>query len=106
VTPDHGRSRVRDDIEHALSVEDVESDFGGAKSYEWMCCAIDAAFNPPDGDGDEESLLTEAISKAAAFIEAQPCQCTYADFGHGTEADERCDRCEALGRAGDMRCDQ
>jgi hypothetical protein len=54
-----------------------------------LAAAVAWAFNPPDGDGDQETLLADAILRAARYIDAQPCACT---------DDGPCDRCQALGR--------
>lgn len=81
---------------------DVDSDFGGAKSYEWLRDAVLHAFNPPDEDGAEEQLCEQAIFAAADFIAKQPCTC---EWGWDPQAQDSevatiCDRCAVLGMAG------
>ncbi len=61
-----------------------------------LAAAVDWAFNPSDGDGDQETLLADAILRAARYIDAQPCACT---------DDGPCDRCQALGRWHNRRVD-
>lgn len=100
--PQSHRSSVREDVEHRLTVIDADTDFGGAKSYAWLREVIDAAFNPPDDDGAEEQLYTEAVIAAGEFISAQRCRCTPAMV-----ADlDPCGRCAVLGRLGDRKLDR
>jgi hypothetical protein len=87
--PSH-RSTIEDDVARI----EGESDFGGAKSYEWIRDVVLVCFNPPDDDAAEESILEDALARAAMFIEKQPCTCE----DHG----DQCDRCYALGRHGDQ----
>jgi len=63
------------------------------EELERLSAAIDFAFNTPDGDGDQGSLLEESVLAAAAYIEAQPCTCTEFD---------PCPRCHALNRWRDV----
>lgn len=61
--------------------------------------AIIHAFNPPDGDGAQASLLLHALDQAHALIVAQPCTCPEPDeYGYRVPP---CTRCSALGRSGD-----
>lgn len=92
-------SRILDQI----AVVAPESDFGNAKSYEWLRTIVELCFNPADEDAAEEEILERAISGAAMFIERQPCTCKtshpeglrYAvPYGDG----DQCERCSLLGR--------
>lgn len=80
---------------------DVESDFGNAKSYEWLRNAVLHAFNPPDDDMAEETLCERAIFDAADFIAEHPCECIRLENGN---FDEPCRRCSLLGELGGKRC--
>lgn len=79
-----------------------ESDFGRAKSYDWLRDTAVVCFNPPDEDGAEEEIVAQAMLAAAEFIEAVPCTCKTSDpEGDRTvpyETDDKCRRCDVLGR--------
>lgn len=76
---------------------DVDSDFGGHRSYEWVRDAVLHAFNPPDEDAAEESILERAIFDAADYIAEHPCECIRDGYG---DVDEPCRRCRLLGQSG------
>jgi hypothetical protein len=67
------------------------------EEYEIVRDACLNAFNPPDDDGGEPSLIAEAIERAQAYIEQQPCACT----PEMVEDYDGCPRCVVLGRIGD-----
>jgi hypothetical protein len=54
--------------------------------------AVGEAFNPPDGDEGEVSLLITAVENARAMLAAFTCYCTPGDD------DPPCMRCSALGQ--------
>jgi len=81
-------------------VADVDSDFGNAKSYEWLRDAVLHAFNPPDDDAAEEHICEQAIFAAADFIAEHPCECTRDDEG---DVDDPCRRCRLLGESGGVK---
>lgn len=88
-----GASRPAPDREAGYGdtfTDKVESDFGGAKSYEWLRDAVAHAFNPPDDDAAEEEICCRAIFDAADYISRQPCECADPD-------DDPCERCRLLG---------
>lgn len=91
---------------------DVDSDFGGPRSYEWLRDTADLCFNPSDGDGAEEELYAQVMVAAATFIESQPCTCTNSDPDSSADTSvpyddgDQCKRCEVLGRYFDRRVDR
>ena len=78
-----------------------DADFPSFASYEVLRDTIVQAFNPPDDDVAEESLMTDALDKAWAFIVQQPCSCP-PDAGPPDFEGDACYRCEVLGRARDV----
>jgi hypothetical protein len=68
------------------------------QDYELLRDTIIQAFNPPDEDVAEPSLMTDTLDLVWAYVVAQPCTCQpgAADFEV-----EPCDRCAVLGRAAD-----
>lgn len=72
------------------------SDDGDEQPENVVSRAIVYLFNPPDDDVAYESLLVDALERAAHFIATKPCMCP-------PDADDwgPCDRCEALGRVND-----
>lgn len=91
-----------DQLHDAVARIDTESDFGNARSYEWLRDVALLCFNPADEDGGEEEIIANAMVGAVEYILAQPCTCKSTDpdgersvpYGE----DDQCDRCEALGR--------
>jgi hypothetical protein len=74
-------------------------DSGQSESdYEFLRDAVMDAFNPPDGDGAEPSIMADAVERASAYIEDQPCYC---EPQQETQHDYACGRCRALGRLHD-----
>jgi hypothetical protein len=67
------------------------------EEYEIVRDACLNAFNPPDDDGSESSLMAEAVERAQAYIDQQPCLCTPSLI----EDHDPCPRCRVLGRLGD-----
>jgi hypothetical protein len=67
------------------------------EDYEVIRDACLNAFNPPDSDGAEPSIMAGAIKTAQAYIEEQPCLCTRELI----EDNDPCGRCYVLGRVGD-----
>ena len=69
------------------------------QAYGMVRESITEHLNPPDEDSAEEAILMEAVARAAAFIDAQPCSC---DAPEG----DVCDRCMALGRFANERLER
>lgn len=69
----------------------------GEIEYEVLRDTIVAAFNPPDEDAAEPSIMTAALDRAYAFIVGQPCTCP----PDVIEVSAPCARCDALGWAAD-----
>jgi len=66
------------------------------EEYEIVRDAVIEAFNPPDDDAAEPSIMAEAVERARAYIEQQPCLCTPELI-----ADQQpCGRCWVLGQCG------
>lgn len=80
--------RKPNDVRSSIPDDEVE--------LEAYVLAIIDAFNPPDDDVAQVSILLDAIETAALFIESQPCTCDAPDG-------DPCDRCVALGRFADVR---
>jgi hypothetical protein len=85
-------------------VHDPDTDWCACEPYSLRRCeyrmladAVGDAFNPPDGDEGEVSILITAIENAAAYIAGQPCACT----PEGIADQMPCPRCFATGRLGD-----
>lgn len=70
------------------------SGYGGPVS-----AAVCVFFNPPDDDASFESIMVDAIARAAEFIEEQPCTCDAPDG-------DVCDRCVVLGRFADVELER
>lgn len=81
---------------------EVESDFGNAKSYEWLRDTAVLCFNPADEDSAEEEIVGRAMVAAAEFIERQPCTCKTSDPENDRtvpyDDGDQCARCAVLGR--------
>lgn len=71
-----------------------------AEAYEHLRDVIGACFNPPDEDGAEEAILSQAVQSARDFIAAQPCTCR-PEVVADEDAYDACERCKVLGRCGD-----
>lgn len=99
-------TRIRDDYERL----EVDSDFGHAKSYEWLRNTASVCFNPPDADGAEEEIVAQAMVAAAEYIAAQPCRCVNTGFDGDRSVPyddgDQCARCAALGRYFDLPLDR
>jgi hypothetical protein len=65
--------------------------------YRFLADAVADAFNPPDNDAAEVSIMVDAVARAREYIAGQPCTCTPAMI----EDREPCPRCTALGRLDD-----
>lgn len=77
--------------------------------------AIIHAFNPPDDDASQVSVLLAAIDQAFAFIVGQPCTCPVGTVGTDIDRFDStitdyyglwCRRCQALGRSNDKRIER
>ena len=73
----------------AWELADADIGYGGPVS-----AAVCVFFNPPDDDASFESIMVDAIARAAEFIEEQPCPCDAPDGEVG-------DRCGGRGRCAD-----
>lgn len=78
---------------------------GDTVGLAFVDAAIGLAFNPPDDDVAAESILADAVERAAQFIESLPCTCGAAppdEYGDRMP----CDRCQAIGRDHDVPIDR
>jgi hypothetical protein len=73
--------------------------------YEYIRDAVIEHLNPRDGDDGEAFLMVEAIKYAAETLVAIPCSCP-PDAGEPEWESSPCARCQALGRARDVRVDR
>lgn len=78
----------------AWELADADIGYGGPVS-----AAVCVFFNPPDDDASFESIMVDAIARAAEFIEEQPCTCDAPDG-------DVCDRCVVLGRFADVELER
>lgn len=82
-----------------------------ARWYAMLRALIIDAFNPPDDDAAECSLLADSVVYAFEFIESAPCECKgvqfRVDYGTGIGWDwDVCSRCQVLGRINNERQDR
>lgn len=69
----------------------------GICEFRMLADSVGHAFNPPDADEAEVSILMTAVERAAEFIGSLPCTCPQGD--HRPWADnEPCGRCAVLGQ--------
>ena len=73
--------------------------------YEHIRDAVIEHLNPRDGDDGEAFLMVEAIKYAAETLVAIPCSCP-SDAGEPEWESLPCARCQALGRARNVRVDR
>jgi hypothetical protein len=76
-------------------------DYTGEPDTDPVCWAILEAFNPPDDDAAFESIVIDAVERAAQFIEAQPCKCDRTHEDKYELGADGCERCQVLGRIRD-----
>lgn len=66
--------------------------------YELLRDVIIEAFNPPDDDRAEVSIMSDAIAQAVKFIRNLDCDCDPRKHLFEDGADVACMRCQVLGR--------
>lgn len=99
--PDSGTEQKPSDIGWSnVADRPIMQDVDWQGDYEILRDTIIAAFNPPDCDQSEPSLMTEALDRAWSFILTQPCVCPPPDSFGDVEV---CRRCDALGRCADVK---
>lgn len=90
------------DEKNFLTDNGISNTVAFARDYATVRDCIIEVLNPPDEDMSEDYILCRAVQQAAWFIsEDIPCTCP-ADVD---ETYERCNRCAALGRRGDRKCE-
>jgi len=72
-----------------------------AAAYVLLRDKVIELFNPRDDDVSEESIMIDALKRAAAFIEEQLCHCT--QDVRPPDWETPCPRCVALGRRLNLR---
>lgn len=93
------------DSEYPPQGNNENPDREDARWYSMLRALIIDAFNPPDDDVAECSLLADAVVHVFQFIESAPCTCKVSDdqvhVGDWVDYDV-CPRCEVLGRCNDV----
>jgi hypothetical protein len=84
--------------EHQVEHYDRDELVEAATSYIQLRNLIIERFNPPDDDVAEIVIMLGSVNVAADALEIRGCACTTADVDDGRP----CERCQALGRLGDV----
>lgn len=96
--------RRLDDAERERERARVERD-EAREEYELVRDAVIDQFNPADSDDGEPGIMVRSVEYAARYIASLSCTCP-PDAGPPEWESPPCGRCQALGRARDVRVDR